>query len=456
MKILIIITDRAYIRNYFDTKIIDFLKNKFSLKFLKRENINFENSENYDFKNYEIDTKQKIKTSFFDLLINFENHKSSYFKFRLRRFYRFDLKYLGELCIDNNQKANLFNKFIKIHLILRNFIIFLFLSLLSNKFLFPTVRLIFDRFVKINPSLERQILQSNCDSLLIPTNGYSAEIYDILKMSKKHKIKVNFLIDNWDNLSSKMIFFEQPDKIFVWGQQTLLHANKIHNIPENKIFKIGSARYQNFFNQRNRNLKNNFSFKYILFLGSSWAWDEESTLDKIDKIIDNNPIIFNDTKIVYRYHPFRQRKNKLNSKWKNIVVDPQLEYSSNLGKRNWPDINYYPSLIQNCEFAIGGFTTMLLETTIFYKKFIAVGYDDGKSLLNQKNALKHFEHLEGVEKLPNLEICYNKDKLEDIIIKTTKSLNINQKHSIDKARDYFLSYDPNKSYVDKLVEGLQK
>ena len=456
MKILIIITDRAYIRNYFDTKIIDFLKKKFSLKFLKRENIDFENSENFNFKNYKIDTKQKIKTSFFDLLINFENHKSSYFKFRLKRFYRFDYKYLGELCIDNNQKANLLNKLIKIHLILKNFIIFLCLSLLSNKFLFPIVRSIFDKFVKINPSLEKQILQSNCESLLIPTNGYSAEIYDILKMSKKHKIKVNFLIDNWDNLSSKMIFFEEPNKIFVWGQQTFLHANKIHNIPENKIFKIGSARYQNFFNQRNKNLKSNFTFKYILFLGSSWAWDEESTLDKIDKIIDNNPIIFNDTKVIYRYHPFRQRKNKLNPKWKNIVVDPQLEYSTNLGKRNWPDINYYPSLIQNCEFAIGGFTTMLLETTIFYKKFIAIGYDDGKSLLNQKNALKHFEHLESVEKLPNLEICYNKDKLEDIIIKTTKSLNINQKDSIDKAREYFLSYDPNKSYVDKLVEGLQK
>ena len=59
-----------------------------------------------------------------------------------------------------------------------------------------------------------------------------------------------------------------------------------------------------------------------------------------------------------------------------------------------------------------------------------------------------------LRKLPNLEICYNKDKLK-LIIQTTKSLNTNQKHSIDKAREFFLSYDPNKSYVDKLVEGLQ-
>ena len=47
------------------------------------------------------------------------------------------------------------------------------------------------------------------------------------------------------------------------------------------------------------------------------------------------------------------------------------------------DINSFV-LIQNCEFAIGGFTTMLLEVTIFYKKFIGIGFDDNQSLMNQK------------------------------------------------------------------------
>ena len=53
------------------------------------------------------------------------------------------------------------------------------------------MRLIFDRFIKTNPSLEKKILNSNCDPVLVPTNGYSAEIYDILKI-----LLINFEIKN--------------------------------------------------------------------------------------------------------------------------------------------------------------------------------------------------------------------------------------------------------------------
>ena len=83
---------------------------------------------------------------------------------------------------------------------------------------------------------------------------------------QKKKIKLNFIIDNWDNLSSKMIFFEKPEKIFVWGEQTKKHAQNIHSISSERIFKIGSARYENFFQSRDINLKNFFSYRYILFL----------------------------------------------------------------------------------------------------------------------------------------------------------------------------------------------
>ena len=59
MKILFILTDKAYIRNYFDTKVIDYLKSKYSLKFLKRDNIIFDNSNKYNFENYTVDKKEK-------------------------------------------------------------------------------------------------------------------------------------------------------------------------------------------------------------------------------------------------------------------------------------------------------------------------------------------------------------------------------------------------------------
>ncbi|MDC3053342.1 hypothetical protein OA187_02140 [Candidatus Pelagibacter sp.] len=454
MNILFILTDKAYIRNYFDTNIIKYLQSKHSIKFLKRENIDFDKSNNFNFENYNVDKNRKIKTIFFDLLINRYKYKSSYFKFRLKRFYRFDFRFLGELCDQKNQTRNIINKFFKLNIIFKNFFIFCVISFLSSKIFFPLINFFFKNFINLNSSFEQKIISSNCDLLLVPTSGYSSEIYDILRISKKYNIKVNFLIDNWDNLSSKMIFFEQPNKLFVWGEQTAIHAQKIHNIPRDNIIEIGSARYSDFFKERNKELKSHFDFNYILFLGSSWSWNEEEVLDRIDNIIESNKDIFVNTKVIYRYHPFRQRKNRSNLNWKNIIVDPQLLKLEKNQKRDWPDINYYPSLIQNCEFAVGGFTTMLLEVTIFYKKFIGIGFDDNKSLMNQKNALAFFEHLKEIKKLSNLSICTNQNSLESMMIEKKKSSKILNKDIIDSEREYFLTYNKEKSYQEILVENL--
>jgi hypothetical protein len=455
-KVLFILSDHSYIRNFFDTNIIEKIKSNFELHLIKRENIQEDKIKDYQFKNYSKDPQQKFKTTLFDLYVNFYKEKSRYFKFRLKRFYRFDLRYLNELCLQNNENDNFINKNKRFYILIKNFFIFALLMVLSSRKLFKITLNFFEKKIKINKSFENLVDEDNYDIILMPTNGYSSEVYDLLKLSKKKNLKLNFVIDNWDNLSSKMIFFEKPDKIFVWGEQTSKHAENIHKISQKNIFKIGSARYENFFQNRDKNLKNYFNHKYILFLGSSWSWDEEATLTYIDEIIENNKKIFSNLKIIYRYHPFRQRKNKINPNWKNIVIDPQLISTSQLKGRRWPDLNYYPSLIKNCEFVVGGFTTMLLETTIFYKKYIGIGYDDDKSLLNQKNALKHFEHLDGIEELPNLEICYNKFHLKNLIIKSITKPKIYEKKTIDDAREHFLTYDPNKTYGDKLIEYLKK
>lgn len=453
-KILFILSDQAYVRNYFHTKVIEKLKDNYNLEILKRDNINEKETKNILFKNYKLDTQSKIKTIIFDLYANHFQEKSKYFSFRLKRFYRFDFRYLGELCIHNNEKDSFFNKYKRLYILLKNFIIFSILNFMSLKFIFFFVLKFFEKKININKSFRDLVLNSKCDYILMPTNGYSPEVFDLLKMSKLYGLKVNFIIDNWDNLSSKMIFFEEPHKIFVWGEQTLIHAMEIHKIPKEKIIKIGSARYLDFFKKRKDELKNYFDFKYILFLGSSWAWDEEATLDELAKILEKNKNIFNNIKIIYRYHPFRQRKNRETLKWKNIIVDPQLSNLKNQSERSWPKIDYYPALLKNCEFAIGGFTTMLLEATIFYKRFVGIGYDDNKSLMNQKNALKYFEHLKDIEKMNNLSICHKKENLEKILIETMlNSNNLNHK-LIDEQREYFLSYNSNKPYEQILIESL--
>ena len=43
-----------------------------------------------------------------------------------------------------------------------------------------------------------------------------------------------------------------------------------------------------------------------------------------------------------------------------------------------PDLKYYPKLLNDCLFAMGGLTTMLIEASIFDKIYLAIGFDDKK------------------------------------------------------------------------------
>ena len=72
------------------------------------------------------------------------------------------------------------------------------------------------------------------------------EFIKLVKISKFLKSKILFLVDNWDNISSKTIFIEKPDAISVWGDQTVKHANLIQKINKKKIFKLGSPKFDNY------------------------------------------------------------------------------------------------------------------------------------------------------------------------------------------------------------------
>ena len=103
---------------------------------------------------------------------------------------------------------------------------------------------------------------------------------------------------------------------------------------------------------------------------------------------------------------------------------------------------------------------MMMESTIFWKSYLAIGFDDNFSLMNQKNALRYFTHLEGIEKLPNVKICRNINSLYNDIDnmmknyihkKPSKKIKIN----IDKKREFFLSGNES-TYTERLVKDINK
>ena len=98
---------------------------------------------------------------------------------------------------------------------------------------------------------------------------------------------------------------------------------------------------------------------------------------------------------------------------------------------------------------------MLIESTILYKNYLAIAYDDGISLLNPKTALKNFEHLNGIEKMPNLFLCKEKINLEKSLISTFLNRKLD-KNKIDKVRKYFLFNEKDKSYFQVVRNNIDE
>ena len=86
----------------------------------------------------------------------------------------------------------------------------------------------------MNKNISDYIAKIKPDLVVYPTNAFEPLVSEIPIICKNYKVKSYFLIDNWDNLSSKSILINQPDYISVWGKQTANHAKKIQGISSKK------------------------------------------------------------------------------------------------------------------------------------------------------------------------------------------------------------------------------
>jgi hypothetical protein len=216
---------------------------------------------------------------------------------------------------------------------------------------------------------------------------------------------------------------------------------------------LGTPRFDQYFRVRDLYLTSNFDFKYILFVGTSLAFDEATVLAELNKIMSMNATIFSDVKIVYRPHPWRQGLDSIVGKnLEHVIIDPQIveAYSKKDSSQDvQPDLSYYPSLLKNAEFVIGGLTSMLIEALIFRKRFMALVYDDGVNFTSQHNALKYYTHFQGLRTVKAISFCENFDALDGVFVDTWLARETVDTEEIDSQRKYFY-FDDSRSYGQRL------
>ena len=448
-KLLIVISSDHYVRNYITTDAFKELKKDYKCSYLLskavKDSSHFSSDDNVRYYGFDQGIHSK-HFKMFNLLMWRYRNKSKSFKFRIKRIYGLNLLF--------PENTNLFIRALKtIWRVLRWLKNKSAFDLFSNRVVFPLYYKHLKKTLVINPDIASLIEELRPALVLFPSSAYDPDGIDLVRVCDKFKIPTLFLVDNWDNLSSKSVLWVKPTHIGVWGEQSVEHACEIQGFHISQVTCLGTPRFDEYFRVRDTCLNSYFDYKYILFVGTAIAYDEAGALEKLNKIITENQGLFAGVKLVYRPHPWRQGVDTIiGMNLAHVVVDPQLvdTYSrEDSSQKAQPAISYYPSLLQNAEFVIGGLTSMLIEALIFRKRFLALVYDDGKNLTSQHNAFKYSKHFEGLDTVEAISLCDNINKLEDSLIDVWQRRDNLDAEKVDGQRRYYY-YDDSRVYGERL------
>lgn len=347
------------------------------------------------------------------------------------------------------------------------FIVALFLNkILSEKIIKNLIKIHDKKLLKI---INHNLIPDDAKSLIIISGIYAQREFNILRLCKNKKIKSYFVIDNWDNLSTKMPFIEHPDEIILWGDEMneIWNSNSfIKNNKATKVHILGSYRYslieeeiiklskENFekrkleyFSKSVLNINDLKKLKIIVFADCIRDRDPNEILKILDQEIELN--FKNKILIIFREHPLKDKKINI-SKFKNIYSDPAFRNDNSINfdyKENIKEFILSKTLIYS-DAVISQLSTILIEIDLLKKKKLVLTHGSPQKQFERMRKGQYFKYY---LKKNKPFICDNKFLLKDIFKNfCNEIINQNKDTSLQEV-DYDYIYKKNtlKNYIDK-------
>ena len=315
--------------------------------------------------------------------------------------------------------------------------------------------------IRVNPEIHEHMKRLRPDLVVLPSSAYDPIGTDLVTLSAAYGYQTLFLIDNWDNLSSKSILWKKPDFLSVWGEQTKQHAVQIHDMAPERVFPIGTPRFDRY--DTTSLPPSPYPFPYAVFCGCSEPFDELSALHLMDQAMAEDPRIFNGMKLVYRPHPRRHKRfcdDLFRAEhFSNVILDRQIQAHYYRPEDEFhPDLDYYPALLLNAACVVASLTTMVIEALICGKPVLAIVYDDQVHFSSPHNTFKYFHHFKGLETVAGLRLCHKKESLGSILCDVVGGIDGLDARAIRNATRYFLHHDdaPYAERVRRIVDTIRR
>lgn len=223
--------------------------------------------------------------------------------------------------------------------------------------------------------------------LVIAFNGVKDPYYDdIARWAKGRGIPLLSVPVNWDNLSCKPIIV-RPDYMAVWGQQMLYIARSYQNFEFNKLFQIGSSRFETNYRVEREESRGSSREKLglpldktiLLFAGAGEHFDELPLLKILNDAVDSGELPQN-VHIVYKPHPVRflVKGGKIISDTDGVQQDDLTNVTIWHSGKSIADAEDNPYLISACDAIVSPQSTMVLEGAYWGIPNLSVFYNDPK------------------------------------------------------------------------------
>ena len=270
-----------------------------------------------------------------------------------------------------------------------------------------------------NFDINKFMKKMDASHLVILSGGSFSNIENtFMRYSKKHNIKIGLIVDNWDNLSSKSLFFYKPDLVGVWGQQMLNDAKEIQYFEEYRIRIIGSSRIDRTFSSKLEKSSNS----NLLFVGSGRSHTNELDILKMANGIASK---FN-AKIIYRPHPLFEADPKLINEiasLQNVAYSSDFDGYDNFQRPRFYSSNSIKSLVNdilNCNFTLAFHTTVIIESLYLGRPVLACSFSDDIYFRNGNvwDSYKHLKDLRETEGLREIKDIAEFDESLEIYIKS--------------------------------------
>jgi len=182
------------------------------------------------------------------------------------------------------------------------------------------------------------------------------------------------VMENWDNISSKVCPTREAEALVVWGEQTRRHASAIHGFPIEKTHSLGSSRLNNEkFLQfiRSTSIRETSTQRQISLFYPGFGGSHE-TIDFFANMLNEINSGGDSFRLTFRPHPLMLPKTTPdeNSNFPELlkidspITDQQVDPI-------WPilDHSIYTELMK-ADIVIGTPSTFLLEAMLLNKKII--------------------------------------------------------------------------------------